>query len=213
MAKSYMVKEIFYTLQGEGLRAGTPSVFLRFAGCNVGCTKAVQGFDCDTDWLNGEAMTLKQIVERVTHLASSKNAHDPCPWVVFTGGEPGLQIDHDLISELHLQGFLLAVESNGTVPLPEGLDWICVSPKLPDEMTLQRTADEVKFVVAAGATIPETTIEADHYLISPAWEPVSKQPLNPGPISDSNLTWCIQLVLENPGWSLSVQQHKQWGVL
>lgn len=210
--KKYSVKEVFYSLQGEGMRAGEASVFFRFAGCNVGCTVAVQGFDCDTDWKNGESLTLEECVSAIVEASQTACKAAPCKWVVFTGGEPSLQLDHQLIGALKQLGFNLAVESNGTGKLPAGLDWVCISPKLSDEETLQRTANEVKFVLAAGAPLPETGIRADHYLISPAWEPASLLASNPGPMCRPNLEHCVQLVLENPAWRLSVQQHKGWGV-
>jgi organic radical activating enzyme len=196
--KSYLVNEIFYSLQGEGARAGTPNLFLRFSKCNVACTKETHGFDCDTEFESGRRMTLEEIVEELRRLAES------CEWVILTGGEPALQIDRELIDDLHEAGYKLAIETNGSVELPPGLDWITVSPKVAEHAIRQRHADEVKYVRGYGQGIPKTVVEASYRLISPAFD---------GPeVDERTLRWCIQLVKENPPWRLSVQQHKHWNV-
>lgn len=196
--KTYRINEIFFSLQGEGARAGQASLFLRFSRCNLTCKVETHGFDCDTEFESGIAMTAEEIVEELRTLA------DECEWVVLTGGEPALQLDAELIAALHEAGYKLAIETNGTVELPEGLDWITVSPKVAEHAIRQRSADEVKYVRAYGQGVPETRVEADHYWISPAFE---------GERLDSRtLEWCIRLVQENPQWRLSVQMHKFWGV-
>ena len=196
--KKYRINEIFYSVQGEGVRAGCPSLFLRFSKCNLLCTVASHGFDCDTEFESGEDMTAGEIVAALGDLSGD------CRWVVLTGGEPGLQVDDELVDALHRAGYRLAIETNGTVALPSGLDWVTVSPKVPEEALRQRQADEVKYVRAAGQEIPETVVRADHYLISPAFDGDVLQP--------ETLAWCLELVRRNPGWRLSVQQHKGWGV-
>lgn len=196
--KTYKINEWFYSLQGEGVRAGEPSIFLRFSNCNLKCAKATEGFDCDTEFDSGERWSLDQIVQNLKSLSSA------CRWVVLTGGEPSLQVDDELIDRLHAEGYKLAIESNGTRELSSKLDWICVSPKTPDATIKQRTADEVKFVLAAGMQIPCTSIQAKNYLLSPAFEGTHLPP--------ENLEWCIELCKKNPKWRLSVQQHKQWRV-
>ncbi len=196
--KRYVVKEVFYSLQGEGVRAGTPALFLRFAGCNQDCRKETHGFDCDTDFSGGEKLTLPEIVERMRGQSPS------CPWIILTGGEPALQVDRDLIDGLHASGFKLAIETNGSIALPDGLDWITVSPKVPEPEVRQLKADEVKYVRACGQPIPEPVVEAEHKLISPAFDGHHLDP--------RTLQWCIELVRANPDWRLTVQLHKFLGI-
>lgn len=196
--KEYVVKEIFFSLQGEGIRAGTATLFLRFADCNQACCQQSHGFDCDTDFLDGIRLTLPEIIDRLRHESSH------CQWLLLTGGEPALQVDRELIDGLHAAGFKLAIETNGTVELPPGIDWITVSPKVAESDLRQRHANEVKYVRSYGQPIPETIVTADHKLISPAF--------NQNHLDAKTLDWCIQLVRENPEWRLSVQQHKFWGI-
>lgn len=198
MADTYRVNEIFYSLQGEGVRAGSANLFLRFSKCNLTCTRESHGFDCDTEFESGRRMTREEIVAELRRLAPD------CRWVVLTGGEPALQVDGALVAALKEAGYRLAIETNGSVELPPGLDWITVSPKVAEHSIRQRTADEVKYVRGHGQGIPETVVEADHYLISPAFD---------GDVLDRRtLEWCIGLVRDHPRWRLSVQQHKGWRV-
>ncbi len=194
----YLVNEIFYSLQGEGVRAGTPNFFLRLAKCNLACTVETHGFDCDTEFESGRWMTLPEIVEELRQLSAT------CEWIVLTGGEPALQVDREMIDALHAAGYKLAIETNGSVELPEGIDWITVSPKVAEHAIRQRKAHEVKYVRGHGQAIPRTVVEAEHYLISPAFEGEQLDP--------RTLDWCIRLCRENPPWRLSVQQHKAWKV-
>lgn len=196
--KRYRINEIFYSLQGEGVRAGCPSVFLRFSKCNLSCTVATHGFDCDTEFESGREMSRREI------LAELAKTSERCRWVVLTGGEPALQVDIGLIDSLHAAGYRLAIETNGTIELPPGLDWITVSPKVEETAIRQRRADEVKYVRACGQQLPETVVEADHYLISPAFDGLHLDP--------RTLAWCLELVQKNPPWRLSVQLHKLWGI-
>lgn len=192
--KRYFVNEIFYSLQGEGVRAGCPSTFLRFGKCNLACKVETHGFDCDTEFASGKLMTLDEVVAGVG---------EP-EWIVCTGGEPGLQLDTALIDALHDAGHLLAIETNGSIGLPDGLDWITVSPKVAEHAIRQTTATEVKYVRSWGQEIPRTVVHAQHHLISPAF--------GPDGVDRRTLKWCIDLVKDNPPWRLSVQQHKQWSV-
>ena len=196
--RTYRVNEIFYSLQGEGVRAGTPNLFLRFSKCNLACSKETHDFDCDTEFESGRRMTAEEILDELGRLSAG------CRWVVLTGGEPGLQLDAVLVVALKAGGYRLAIETNGSVELPPGLDWVTVSPKVAEHAIRQRTADEVKYVRAYGQGIPETVVEADHRLISPAFDGDE--------LDRRTLEWCIRLVEENPPWRLSVQQHKGWGV-
>jgi 7-carboxy-7-deazaguanine synthase len=194
----YVVNEIFYSLQGEGVRAGTPNLFLRFARCNLACRVETHGFDCDTEFESGRSMTLPEILEEMTVLSAD------CRWVVLTGGEPALQVDRELIDAFHAARYQLAIETNGSVALPPGIDWVTVSPKVAEHALRQRTAHEVKYVRGYGQAIPRTAVEAEHYLVSPAFD---------GPeVDPRTLDWCIRLVRDNPPWRLSVQQHKLWHV-
>ena len=194
----YFVNEIFYSLQGEGVRAGTPNLFLRLSRCNLACTVETHGFDCDTEFESGRWMTPGEIVDELRQLSGS------CGWVVLTGGEPALQVDAELIGVLHQAGYKLAIETNGSVPLPPGIDWITVSPKVAEHAIRQRTADEVKYVRGHGQAVPRTVVEAEHYLISPAFEGSEVDP--------RTLEWCVRLCKENPPWRLSMQQHKAWQI-
>jgi 7-carboxy-7-deazaguanine synthase len=194
----YRVNEIFYSLQGEGVRAGTSNLFLRFSRCNLECRVETHGFDCDTEFESGRWMTLPEIVAELRQLSPV------CDWVILTGGEPALQVDPELIDGLHAAGFKLAIETNGSRELPPGLDWITVSPKVAEHALRQRRAQEVKYVRDYGQGLPKTVVEAEHYLISPAFDGAGVDP--------RTLDWCIRLCKENPPWRLSVQQHKLWGV-
>jgi 7-carboxy-7-deazaguanine synthase len=194
----YFVNEIFYSLQGEGVRAGTPNLFLRLSRCNLACKVETHGFDCDTEFESGRWMTPGGIVDELRQLSGS------CRWVVLTGGEPALQVDAELIGVLHDTGYQLAIETNGSVPLPPGIDWITVSPKVAEHAIRQRTADEVKYVRGHGQGVPRTVVEAGHYLISPAFEGSEVDP--------RTLEWCVRLCKENPPWRLSLQQHKTWRI-
>jgi 7-carboxy-7-deazaguanine synthase len=196
--ESYLVNEIFYSLQGEGVRAGTANLFLRFSRCNLACVAETHGFDCDTEFASGRRLGIAEI------LAELKALSGVCDWVVLTGGEPSLQVDRELIDALHDAGYRLAIETNGSVELPEGIDWITVSPKVAEHAIRQRRAHEVKYVRGHGQGIPKTVVAAEHYLISPAFEGDEVDP--------RALAWCIRLVRENPPWRLSVQQHKLWKV-
>jgi len=197
---SYIVNEIFFSLQGEGKNVGTPMVFVRFSDCNLRCSVLNAGFDCDTEFMSGRAMTVTEILKEASSLNPKKG------WILLTGGEPGLQLDDAFISAAHAEGWKLAIETNGTVALPEGLDWICVSPKSAEHTIKQRIAHEVKYVRRYGMAIPEPTVTASHYLISPGFQ-------SDGTVALADLEWCMQLIKENPErWALSVQYHKVLGI-
>ncbi|MEY4883526.1 MAG: 7-carboxy-7-deazaguanine synthase [Pseudomonadota bacterium] len=209
---SYQVKEIFYTLQGEGANAGRPAVFCRFAGCNLWTgreedrSKAICKF-CDTDFvgtdgtLGGKYATAEALVAQ---LAALWPVHDVANrFVVMTGGEPLLQIDPALISALHAQGFTIAVETNGTIAAPQGIDWLCVSPKAGAEW-VQRQGQELKVVWPQPGLDLELLELADfehHYL----------QPMD-NLARTANTRTCIQLCMARPAWRLSLQSHKITGI-
>jgi 7-carboxy-7-deazaguanine synthase (Cx14CxxC type) len=206
---SYAVKEIFLTLQGEGRQAGRRAVFLRFAGCNLwtGREKDRATADCTfcdtdfvgTDGVNGGRYEAEALADKVAALWGDGE----CRLVVVTGGEPLLQLDAPLIDALHVRGFEVAVESNGTLPAPVGIDWLCVSPKAGTEI-VQRSGDELKLVwPQAGIDPAELALwDFDHFLI---------QPMDGGDKAAA-LEQSIAFVMANPGWELSLQTHKLIGL-
>jgi 7-carboxy-7-deazaguanine synthase len=206
---SYAVKEIFLTLQGEGIQAGRRAVFLRFAGCNLWSGReqdraGAQCRFCDTDFVgtdgeNGGRYEAAALAERVRTLWGAGER----PLVVVTGGEPMLQLDAPLIDALHADGFEIAVETNGTLPAPAGLDWICVSPKAGTEV-VQRSGDELKLVWPQAGIDPATLLDWDfrHFLI---------QPLD-GPEREASTAAAIDYVMRHPRWRLGLQSHKLIGL-
>lgn len=208
---SYAVKEIFYTLQGEGAQTGRPAVFCRFAGCNLWSgqqedrARAVCRF-CDTDFVGTDGPGGGRF-RRAADLARAVRAAWPGsggrPLVVCTGGEPLLQLDGALVAALHAEGLEVAVETNGTRPAPAGLDWICVSPKAGTELVL-RTGDELKLVY------PQPGAEPERYL-GLAFRHFFLQPMD-GPDRARNTEQAVRYCLEHPAWRLSLQTHKLLGI-
>lgn len=211
---SYSVKEIFLTVQGEGVRAGTVAVFLRFAGCNLwsGLEKdrasAICKF-CDTDFVktdgeNGGKYDAAGLAKQVAKLWVGKGER----WVVCTGGEPVLQLDEALISALHTEGFKIAVETNGTLAVPARIDWICVSPK-SDAKLVQTSGDELKLVFPQAENAPAdfADLEFTHFCLQPRDDSYlgAKKKANH---SQAAFEYC----LHHPQWRLSVQTHKSIGV-
>ena len=209
---SYQVKEIFYTLQGEGANAGKPAVFCRFAGCNLWSGReqdratAACNF-CDTDFvgtygtLGGKFADANALADII---AAQWPSVDPaCRFVVMTGGEPLLQVDSALIDALHTRSFEIAVETNGTIAAPAGIDWICVSPKAGAPW-VQREGHELK-VVWPQAAFDFAELEAakftHRYL----------QPMD-NVLKAANTADCIALCLQRPAWRLSLQTHKMTGI-
>ena len=209
---SYQIKEIFYTLQGEGSNAGRPAVFCRFAGCNLWSGReqdratAVCRF-CDTDFVGTDG-TLGGKFKNADALADQIQAQWPAGdrahrFVVMTGGEPLLQVDGALIAALHARGFQIAVETNGTITAPPGIDWICVSPKAGAPW-IQREGHELKLVW------PQPAFDLDE-LEAAAFTHRYLQPMD-NPERQRNTQACIQLCLERPAWRLSLQTHKITGI-
>jgi 7-carboxy-7-deazaguanine synthase len=211
----YQVKEIFYTLQGEGARAGRPAVFCRFAGCNLWSGReadragAVCRF-CDTDFVGTDGPGGGRFAT-AEGLAAAIAARWPAgaprarPYVVCTGGEPLLQLDQALIAALHQRGFEVAVETNGTLPAPPGLDWICVSPKASAPLILTH-GDELKLVY------PQSEPEAQpEWFVDLAFEHFFLQPLD-GPDREAHTRAAVAWCLAHPQWRLSLQAHKLLGI-
>lgn len=198
--KTYKVNEIFFSLQGEGVRAGTPNVFVRFSNCNLACRKeGPMQFDCDTEFESGKEMMADDV------LLGAIQAGNGCRNVIFTGGEPTLQLDNFLTGIFRRDGFYMALETNGTLKPDIDMDWICLSPKSAEHTLKWDLVDELKYVRRVGQEIPQPKVKADHYLISPAFEV-------DGTLRPDTLAWCIDLVKKNPKWRLSMQLHKFWGV-
>lgn len=204
---TYSVKEIFYTLQGEGTHAGRPAVFCRFSGCNLWSGREADRANaicrfCDTDFVgtDGErggkynAASLAKTIDSLwpTRYTASK-------FVVFTGGEPLLQLDKELIDSMHAIGFTIAIESNGTVDVPAGVDWVCISPKVGSELKV-REGNELKVVIPQqGQHIADYEgMDFEHFYL---------QPMD-GPDAARNTRMAIELCKVNPKWKLSIQTHK-----
>jgi 7-carboxy-7-deazaguanine synthase len=206
---SYAVKEIFLTLQGEGMQAGRRAVFLRFAGCNLWSGReadraAAQCRFCDTDFVgtdgeNGGRYEAEALAAKVAALWGEAER----PLVVVTGGEPMLQLDAALVDALHAHGFEIAMESNGTLPAVPGVDWICVSPKAGTDV-VQRSGDELKLVWPQDGIDPESLLGWDfrHFLL---------QPMD-GEDREGATKAAIAYVMAHPRWKLSLQTHKLLGL-
>ncbi len=210
---AYTVKEIFYTLQGEGVHAGRPAVFCRFAGCNLWTGREADRGDalcrfCDTDFVGtgpdgGRFATPDALADAVLAAWPRGAETGGRRFVVCTGGEPLLQVDEPLTRALHARGFEIAVETNGTQPLPRGIDWVCVSPKARTELVLTH-GDELKLVFPQEGGMPERYegLEFRHFLL---------QPMD-GPDVAANTQAAVAYCLAHPRWRLSVQTHKALGV-
>ncbi|UDM17046.1 7-carboxy-7-deazaguanine synthase [Vogesella sp. XCS3] len=206
---NYTVKEIFYTLQGEGRQAGRAAVFCRFSGCNLWSgreedrSKAICQF-CDTDFVGtgpdgGKFATAAELAARIAATWPT-GATGGQPYVVFTGGEPLLQLDEPLIDALHALGFEVAVETNGSLPAPRGIDWICVSPKAGADW-VQRSGHELKLVYPQPTLLPgelPADLQFDHLYLQPMDSPLQRQNTREA------IAWCMA----HPAWRLSVQTHK-----
>ena len=226
----YKINEVFYTLQGEGAHSGIPAVFIRFSGCNLRCPW------CDTEFADFTEMSAEQIVATALELYDIPNERRKM--VVLTGGEPSLQVDTPLIEALHAAGFYICIETNGTRPLPDGIDWITCSPKMVcqsegrsvSETVCQRSglpakrsllalkqANEVK-VVYTGDYDPEiwrSQLEAEHWLLQPlrfAGEWLIENADSWEDDRNDNLDDTVRYILSHPFWRLSVQLHKIVGL-
>lgn len=212
MAMTYSVKEIFYTLQGEGAQSGRPAVFCRFSGCNLwsGLERdreiAVCRF-CDTNFVGvdgingGKYASADELAMRIAGMWPE--AQGGAPYVVCTGGEPLLQMDQALVDALHSLNFEVAVETNGTQPVPNGLDWVCVSPKSTAEIVLTR-GNELKLVYPQDDAPPERFegMEFGYYFL----QPMDSEDAN------RNTSAAIEYCKKHPKWRLSVQMHKSVGI-
>jgi 7-carboxy-7-deazaguanine synthase (Cx14CxxC type) len=205
---TYSIKEIFYTLQGEGNHAGRPAVFCRFAGCNLWSGReedrasAVCSF-CDTDFVGtnglggGKFKTAAALASAINDLWPK--SYPASKYVVFTGGEPLLQLDVPLIDAMHKCGFEIAIETNGTLPVPEGVDWICVSPKMGSALVVKKGSELKVVIPQAGQPMHEyALLDFEHHFV---------QAMD-GPDLDENIRLAIAYCKDHPKWKLSVQTHK-----
>ena len=216
---SYSVKEIYYTMQGEGVHTGRPGVFLRFTGCNLWDgveshrADAVCRF-CDTDFVGtggergGRYPTAEALAREVRAVwdrgaRTGAGSHAAGPFVVCTGGEPALQLDASLVAALSSQGFYVAMETNGTIPPPSGVDWVCVSPKAGARLAV-REGDELKLVFPQAGAPPEQYVDLD-------FDYFSLQPMD-GPDLEFNTEAAVEYCFGHPTWRLSLQTHKLLGI-
>lgn len=191
---SLNVNEIFYSLQGEGGRSGQPSIFIRLAKCNLTCSF------CDTDFERGVKMTTEEILQEIEPYG--------CKWIIWTGGEPTLQLNDAVVDLFKERGYLQAIETNGTRRVPAGIDYITCSPKQQFEKVreLIPEVDELRFPIQKGDPLPDVNIlpKAKHYYLSPIFDN--------NDIIQENIDYCVYLVKENPMWALSLQIHKLIGI-
>lgn len=208
--KKYIVNEVFYTLQGEGFHSGKAAVFCRFSRCNLWTGReedratAICQF-CDTDFLKGEKYTLDELADLID-----------CMWlgdeedkfVVFTGGEPALQLDDDLVLEMWKLGFYVAVETNGTLPLPH-VDWVCLSPKAGSFLPEDLTADEIKLVFPQPDLMPDDLLT--RHTVTSDVDCLWLSPMD-GPDLQENIKAAVEYVMSDTAWRLNIQSHKVWGI-
>ena len=211
---SYSIKEIFFTLQGEGAQTGRAAVFCRFTGCNLWSgheedrAEAICQF-CDTDFVGTNGMgggrfnSAAEVAQAVSSKWPENRTERVRPLVVCTGGEPLLQLDEALVAAFHREGFEVAIETNGTRLPPHGVDWVCVSPKAGAELVL-RSGDELKLIFPQGGAEPELYEHLDfkHFFL---------QPMD-GPARELNTQLAVRYCLEHPQWRLSLQTHKLLGI-
>lgn len=192
------VNEIFCSLQGEGARAGSANVFIRLSGCKTKDACFASGVRCDTEFESGRVRTLEEIYENFRFVAA-KN-------IIWTGGEPAQQLTSEIVRFFKEKGYFQAIETSGLFSVPKNLDWISLSPKVAEHIIKRNFSkvDELRYVRSVGQEVPEPSVKADHYFISPHSD--GEQ------INRENLEYCIELVKLNPLWKLSVQQHKIWKI-
>ena len=211
---SYAVKEIFYSLQGEGAHAGRPAIFCRFTGCNLWSGKekhraeAICQF-CDTDFVGtdgdggGTFVDAKSLASRVRSFWPESITDDVHPYVICTGGEPLLQLDEALVSAFHTEGIEVAIETNGTIVVPEGIDWVCVSPKFGADLVVE-SGNEIKLFYPQNGHQPSdfANLQFDYFFLQPMFEHQE----------NNNVQLTVDYCLKHPRWSLSLQTHKLLGL-
>lgn len=188
------VNEIFYSLQGEGGRTGQASIFIRLAKCNLACSF------CDTDFERGVKMSLEEVLKEIEKYN--------CKWIIWTGGEPALQLNDKIVAFFKERDYLQAIETNGTKRIPSGIDYITCSPKQNFEIVkeLIPEVDELRFPIQKGDPLPDISIlpKTNRYLLSPIFDNDK--------VIQENVDYCISLIKDNPVWALSLQTHKLIGI-
>ena len=197
------ISEIFYSLQGEGKRAGEPSIFIRLKGCSAKNACYKSGIRCDTEFESGKDWTIKDLHSYIKQYK--------CNWIVWTGGEPTDQLTQEILNYFSYQGYYNALECSG-IRQPPSADWVVLSPKVAEHVILKKWnctngkhCDELRWVRHKGQEVPETKIQSHTYYISPHFDGSN--------MNDENLQHCIEMCLDNPKWNLSVQLHKLWSIL
>ncbi len=196
------VSEIFYSIQGEGLRAGSANIFIRLAGCKAKHACMASGVKCDTEFESGKEMSNASIALHIATIGKD------CKNIIWTGGEPTDQLTDQIVSEFKILGYYQAIETSGLNPVPRGIDWITLSPKVAEHILAKNfpeEIDEIKYIRHKGQAIPEPSVKARSRFISPHSDGFT--------INQANLNHCIELVKENPTWMLTMQYHKIWNVL
>lgn len=196
------VSELFYSLQGEGARVGTPTLFIRLSGCKAKFACAASGIKCDTEFESGSEMSLEALLKWCQETAPE------CKEITWTGGEPTDQLTEEAISFFANANYYQAIETSGINPVPAGINFVCVSPKVAEHIVKKNFpngVNELRYVRHKGQFVPEPSITADHYWLSPHSDGYS--------INKENLTHCIALCLKSPKWKLSLQSHKVWNIL
>jgi 7-carboxy-7-deazaguanine synthase len=189
----FRINEIFYSLQGEGFFAGQATIFIRLAGCNLDCPF------CDTPHEAYREMTLCEIEREISSF--------PVKRITWTGGEPLLQLNTEAVAFFRRLGYFQAVETNGTRPVPYGINWITVSPK--GHALVIRKANEVKYLISEDSEIPEVVIKAEHHFLSPLF---TIEGAGRDSVPRENLNRCIEIIKGDPSWKLTMQNHKIWNV-
>lgn len=188
------VNEIFYSLQGEGGRSGEPSIFIRLTKCNLSCSF------CDTDFAEGQDMDINEILSAIKEF--------PCKWIIWTGGEPTIQLTDEILQLFKKAGYKQAIETNGTRKVPEAIDYISCSPKknYGKAKDVNPKVSEIRIPIQTGDSLPDIEVLpiADKYYISPIFDGDKK--------NSSNIDYCVELVKKNPRWTLSLQIHKLIGI-
>lgn len=196
------ISEIFYSLQGEGARIGTPTVFIRLQGCKAKNACFAAGIMCDTEFESGKEWEIQSILTWL-----EKNAVN-CKEITWTGGEPLDQLTDEIVAFFKEKGYFQAVETSGLKPAPNGLDFVCVSPKVAEHVVAKNFPNgvsELRYVRHKGQEVPNPSVTAVHYWISPHSDGFT--------INTENLNHCIELCKNDPKWKLSVQTHKLWNIL
>lgn len=202
MENSLNISEIFYSLQGEGARTGVATVFVRLQGCKAKHACYAAGIRCDTEFESGVKYTLPQLLDWLKQNAPT------CKEITWTGGEPTDQLTDEIVLYFKERGYFQAIETSGLNPAPNGLDFICVSPKVAEHVVAKNFPNgvtELRYVRHEGQGVPAPSITAQHYWISPHSDGFT--------INKQNLAHCVELCKKNPQWKLSIQTHKLWNIL